>query len=475
MTDLPDNLSNGERARLIPVVADTSKEVRAVSIVLAAMTAVPTFAKVLLGSIGQTVGVRSNLHCFTEVEFKKCFEEKKCRPDGLISVDGKRGPPWSCIIEAKIGRNELEVDQITQYAALAKMNDVDAIITISNQFSALPTHHPLRLPKSALKGVELYHWSWTSIVTHIMLLLGDMGIEDQDQQYILEEVLRYLSHESVGVSRFDRMNPEWKDLVSKVQSGAPLSKSDSEVERSVAAWEQVARNISLLMTQKVGRQVQLAMSRAQADDPAVRLRDDCELLVNEHQLRCALEVPDAAAQIKVTADFQRRSLAVSMELTAPKDKQRASSRINWLVRQLSKAGSSDMYVRARWPGRAGDTQASLTEARDNSAVLERGREGMVPNSFEILLVRDLGAKFSGAKNFIESLEDAVPYFYEHVGQHLRPYIANPPKLKEEKVPDADEQKGMATATSSESSPPVAIAQNSAESVSDNTGVIVGQS
>jgi hypothetical protein len=258
-----------------------------------------------------------------------------------------------------------------------------------------------------------------------------LKIEDQDQRFILEEVLRYLSHESVGVSRFDRMNSEWKDLVSKVQSGAPLSKTDPVVEQSVAAWVQVSRNISLLMTQKIGTQVRLVLSRAQAEDAAVRLKEDCEFLVSDHQLQCALDVPDSAAPIRIFADLQRRSLSISMEVVAPKDKQRSSSRINWLVRQLGKADPSEMHIRARWPGRAGVTQAELKEARESTVPLERGREGLIPTSFEVVLVRDLGAKFSGAKNFIEGLEEAVPYFYEQVGQHLRAYVATPPKIKDD--------------------------------------------
>jgi hypothetical protein len=452
MNDKPDSLSCGEKARLIPVVADTSKEVRAVSIVLAAMMAVPAFAKVLLNSVGQNVGTRANLECFTEVEFHKCVEGKRCRPDGFISLNGKRGQPWNCLIEAKIGRAELDADQIAQYAALAKLNDVDAIITISNQFSALPTHHPLRLSKTALKGIEIYHWSWTNIVTHIMLLLGDFSVEDQDQQYILEEVLRYLSHESVGITRFDRMNPEWKELVSKVQSGAPLSRANPEVEHSVAAWAQVTRNTSLLMTQKIGTQVRLVLSRAQSDDSTVRLREDCDLLVSDYQLRCALDVPDSAAPIKICADLQRRSLAISMEVAAPKDKQRASSRINWLVRQLTKSTPDDMHVRARWPGRAGVTQVSLAEVRESVEALERGREALVPTSFEIVLVRDLAGKFSGAKTFIEALEEAVPHFYEQVGQHLRPYVATPPKIKDVAKVDGSSDSLSLTAIAIDSDP-----------------------
>ena len=467
MTNLPDNLSCGEKARLIPVVADTSKEVRAVSIVLAAMTAVPAFARALLSSIGQNVGARSGLQCFTEVEFHKCLESKRCRPDGLITLE-RKGQLWSCLVEAKIGRAELDAEQLTQYAALAKLNGVDAIITISNQFSALPTHHPLSLSKSALKGVELYHWSWTNIVTDIMLLLGDLGVEDQDQVFILEEVLRYLSHESVGISRFDKMNSEWKDLVTKIQSGAPLSRNAPEVEHSVAAWAQVTRDTSLLMAQKIGTQVRIALSRAHAEDASARLREECDLLVAEHQLRCTLDVPDTAAPIKICADLQRRSLAVSMEVAAPKDKQRASSRINWLVRQLSKTTAIDMYIRARWPGRASVTQVTLAEARGDGDTLERGREGMVPTSFEIVLVRDLAAKFSGAKTFIEALEDAVPYFYEQVGQQLRPYVATPPKIKDGTKADAQDAQPSDPATLHIAPP--ASASEAVEEKSENSGV-----
>ena len=46
-----------------------------------------------------------------------------------------------------------------------------------------------------------------------------------------------------------------------------------------------------------------------------------------------------------------------------------------------------------------------------------------------MLVHDMAAKFSGAKTFIEQLEEAVPRFYKDVGQHLRAYVAAPPKLQ----------------------------------------------
>jgi hypothetical protein len=53
---VPDYLISGEQARLIPVAADTSKEVRAASILLATLMSVPPFARTMLASLGQRVG-----------------------------------------------------------------------------------------------------------------------------------------------------------------------------------------------------------------------------------------------------------------------------------------------------------------------------------------------------------------------------------------------------------------------------------
>lgn len=165
----------------------------------------------------------------------------------------------------------------------------------------------------------------------------------------------------------------------------------------------------------------------------MRVKAEAEQLVNDHALRCTLEIPDAAAPLQVTADLQRRCLSVSMGLAAPRDKKRASSRINWLLRQLAKADPADIHLRALWPGRAPATQAPLAALRENPALLEAENRSLAPTQFEVLLVRDLGAKFTGSRTFIEHLEQAVPHFYEQVGQHLRAYVVAPPRLKREEV------------------------------------------
>ena len=91
MSGLPAFLVSGEKARLIPVVADTSKENRAASVLLATISSVDDFAKALLSGIGQRVGTRARIECFTEVVFEKSPDDAKIRPDGLLIVDFGKG------------------------------------------------------------------------------------------------------------------------------------------------------------------------------------------------------------------------------------------------------------------------------------------------------------------------------------------------------------------------------------------------
>ncbi len=208
--DVPEYVASGEEARLIPVLADKSKERRAASVFLATLSAVDDFAGAMLGGLGVRLGTRAKVRCFTEVVFRDVPSEVKHRPDGLIVVNtGKK--TWRAIVEAKIGKAEIERDQLEAYVQLARLNGVDAVITLSNQFTALPEHHPVPLAKGLTKGLDVYHWSWMHVLTQATLLLHDDGFNVPDQRYILREVVRHFRHDSAGVSQFDRMNAGWKD------------------------------------------------------------------------------------------------------------------------------------------------------------------------------------------------------------------------------------------------------------------------
>lgn len=428
----PEFLASGEPARLIPILADSSKEGRTTSIFLSALMAVPPFGRLVLGSLGLRLGRLAQIQCFTEVTLIDNSGTNKVRPDGLIIVSTGR-QEWRALVEAKCGSAKLREDQVEAYLELAKRQNIDAIITISNELAALPTHHPLTKIRKSSKGPALYHWSWVYLLTEATLLISQSPKEfdDPEQRYILSEVVRFFRHPSSGVSRFDRMNPEWKDVVAAVQSGATLSRTSAEVMETVATWYQGQRDVCLQLSRKLGRNVGLKLSKAHIDDFERRLRDDSEQLAKEGRLQFEVDVPDAAAPIEIAADMKRRTIICSMRLNAPQDRKSTAARLNWLLRQLQKTTAENVYVRANWPGRAAPTQISLTKARENPEALQNQNVASAVHTLEVLMIHDLAGDFGRNVKFVERLESSVTEFYEQVAENLRAWVPVPPKITED--------------------------------------------
>ncbi len=432
---LPEYLATGEQARLIPVGSEGKKEGRATSVLLANLSAVHEFAQVMFGALGMRIGSRANIEVYTEIVLKDKAGKEKLRPDGLIIINTGRSQ-WKALVEAKIGNSELDPQQIKDYLVLAKKYKIDAVITLSNQYSAIPTHHPISFKKSDLKGVDLFHFSWMFILTEAIMLLKTMSVDDEDQRFLLNEMVRYFDHDSVGVSEFTSMNKEWKDITTAVRSGSTLSKTSNEVENTILSWHQEARDLCLLMSRTLAVPVSLRLSRKHTHDPVARVKEDCEELAKTLALKCELDIPNAVSPLKVTADLQRRTVDCSMSLNAPKDKQRASARLNWLLRQLKQTDVDDIFIRAYTMGRGNNPQVKLSEVRENTDSLLIHEGGQIqPVAFDVILSRDLAGRFSGRNTFIQAVEETVEEFYIAVGQNLEAWTPPAPKVKKEKHDD----------------------------------------
>uniref|UniRef100_UPI003BAAD3ED hypothetical protein n=1 Tax=Stappia sp. TaxID=1870903 RepID=UPI003BAAD3ED len=432
---IPELNAKGERARLFPVLADTSREGRSLSIFLSCLASIRELGQSLLSELGVRVGSRTQIETLTEVVFGSGGGGKKLRPDGLIFVrNGSRS--WSAIVEAKIGKNELSVDQIEAYLDIAKQNKIDAVITISNQFAPLPSHHPISIGAISKRKANLFHWSWSYIMTEAQILYDNDEVEDSDQRFLLNEFRRFLTHESAGVKSFDQMPSEWSDLVATVQAGGGLGQTSDEVKSVIGAWHQESRDLSLVLSRQLQCAVKMRVSRAHRSDPVARAKSDAKELCAEKSLKLSLSVPDAAAPIDVVADIKMRSVSVGMRLKAPSDKKTTKARLNWLLRQLQKAEDKEIHVRLFWPGRGPFTQFPLAVLREDPAVADEKPQVAV-SSFEVLLVRDCGARFGQRKNFITDLEKLVPLFYSQAGQYLREWQAPAPRLREDKSEPSD--------------------------------------
>lgn len=426
MVELPSCVESGERARLFPILSERSIEGRTLSIFLATLCSVRPLAERLLEQMGRRVGPQSKIHAWTEVRFAHLDDGGHDRPDGILIVDTGRSR-WTALVEAKVRKSEIEQDQLARYLKIAKANKLDAVITLSNQFSLAPHHHPLSV--SIPKRVELFHLSWMRVLTEAYLLLNE-GIEDGDQEFILNEFKRFISHPSAGVESFTQMPRVWSEVSETVQTGGiVLVKPAREL---VQAWHQECQDLSLIFSRQIDAGVSQKLTRAQKADPSVRIEQDVQELREALQLNVELEVPDAASTVKICADFTRRTVSVSMYLVAPGDKKRNSARLNWLLRQLPKGNDDSIYVRAQWPGTSPWTQVSLTEAREDSEALFAEKGSMTLIGFEVVYLADLGHRFGQRQTFIKELEEAIPEFWERVGQNLQAWVKPAPKVKQER-------------------------------------------
>ncbi len=426
--DLPEYLESGEVARLFPVIAETGKEQRAASIFLSVLSAVPPFAEAILSQVGQRIGMRTTVNTYTEIAFRN--EDKSARrdrPDGLIEIlSGAR--KWSAVLETKIGNSALDGDQIERYIRLAKDNAVDAVITVSNEFAALPTHHPVALPRTLTRKVSLFHFSWMSILTNAVLLLEQKALDDKEQAFLLREFTRFFSHPSAGVGSFTSMPKEWSDAVQSLQAGGNIPKNELGRE-IVASWHQETRDLSLRMSRIVGCDIQTKLSRVHTKDADARLRDELDFLCSKGVLEAVLHVPNAASDLRLIADLRARALRVSMELDAPKDKRTNKARLNWLLRQLMDAPGEDVSLRVKWASRAADSVYLLEDIREDPERIERVTHKSEVRAFEVTLTSGSAQRFKGRRTFIEEIELLTPRFYELIGQHLRSWKPAPPKPK----------------------------------------------
>lgn len=422
-SNLPEILKQGEPARLFPLSAGTRGENRLTSVFLAILPQIPALAKDLMPTVGKSVGQRSKIECWTEVVLTHGDHLDK-RPDGLIIV--KTGKvTWRALIEAKIKNNPLDEDQVTNYVKVAKDSEIDAVITISNQFVVRADHSPVKVDKRFLRKTNLFHWSWTYIQTRCEILCRDIT-DNSEQAFMLAEFLRLLEHKDSGVQRFTQMNKGWRELVMTVSNQGALNSGDSKVVDCIGSWHQEERDLSLQLSRHVGAKVQTVIARKTASNLDTRLEEGISQLISEKVLQSTFRIPNCAADIEVFAHLMARTLTFGMRLKAPLNIKTTNGRVNWLLRMLHN-DDHRLVIRAHWPGRTEPTDASIADLRINAGAIQASNSKITPHGFEVLMIDNLGSDFLSRKKFIERLEKNITLFYDLVGQSLRAWQAPPLK------------------------------------------------
>jgi hypothetical protein len=432
------------QARLIPtsgINGADEQERRATSALLAVMSSVREFGRVLTQPMGAPAG---QLETYIEVPFY--LGERRLYPDGLLRA--RRGQKeWTALVEVKTGVNVLDAEQLEAYLDIAREQGFDAVVTISNEIPAVAGLHPTKIDKRKLKRVALHHWSWSMVLAEAVLQKEHRGVADPDQAWILGELIRYLEHPRSGALQFDDMGPSWVTTREAVASGT-LRPGDKCAPEVAARFDALLRYVSLQLGRKLGDDVTPALSRKELADPEQRSQSLVQSMSTQGTLHGAINIPNAVGPMVVTADLRAGAVTCHIDIAAPRDG-RATTRVNWLLRQLRHAPDSTRLEAFVMHGRGAGTAELLRAVRDQPALLIEDPKKEL-RSFRIALGAPLGSKRGrGRGSFIDSVENAINTFYGDIVQDLRAWTAVPPRLRETPEPPDERPSLTSTALSSQ--------------------------
>lgn len=413
------------QSRLIPtsgINGAEEQEGRATSALLAVMSAVREFGKALTQPLGAPAG---RVETFIEVPFT--LGEKKYFPDGLIRVT-RGSKSWSALVEVKTGANCLDPVQLEAYLEVAREQGFDAVLTISNEIAAVAGQHPTPVDKRKLRKVGLFHYSWSRVLSQAVIQKEHRGVADPDQAWILGELIRYLEHPRSGALEFNDMGPSWVAVRDAVNAGT-LRATDKGAPEVAARFDALLRYASLRLGRQLGTEVIPALSRKELTEPALRAQSLVAGLASTGVLTGAIRIPDTVGVLNVTADLRASKVSCSVEVDAPREG-RATTRVNWLVRQL-KAAPDTLRVEAFvWHGRGAGATELLRDVRQQPGLLVSDPKREL-RAFQLAVTTPLGSKRGRGRGcFIDSVLDAIDSFYADVMQNLKSWAPTPPRLRE---------------------------------------------
>ena len=420
-------------ARLIPTAGirgQEEQERRATSALLAVLPVVPAFGHALLAAMKAPKG---RISTFTEVRLKDP-SGKTHIPDGAIVVErGKKR--WSCLVEVKTSRVPLDGDQVSRYLEMAREHGFDGVLTISNQIRTSPEVVPYPVDKRKVGRLMVRHYSWWRILTEAIVQHRFRGVDDPEQAFILNELIRYLDDEKSGASGFEGMGEEWTQVRDAARHDT-LRPSDPQAGIIATRWEQFLEYLALQLSQDLGVAVQ--QQRPRAKGPAERIGAATDALASEGRLSGTLRIPDAIGPLGIEANLRTGRVITTVEVDAPKEG-RPGTRINWMLRQLRDA-PDDLRVETRFVQSRSTRTELLRDCRENpNALLLEDDPKREPRAFLLALSRQMGRKRGRTEgSFVSETRRQTVDFYRDLVQNLtppRPKAPQLPKVTEEQQPE----------------------------------------
>ena len=426
-----------QRARLIPTTGignDREAEQRATSALLAVMTIVRDFSIEVLSPLGASKARKAQVEAFTEVEIV-LPDGSKVRPDGLLRVT-YGSTVWSALVEVKTGENELQADQLNNYLVAAKEIGADKVISISNEMGVAGAHPTAGLKVRSNSRVTVDHIAWTELLGDAIQCKVHAGVDDPEQAWILDELIRYLEHPSSGALAMNDMGTSWVEVRDGAKESA-LRKTSEPVQDVASKWGQLTQYLAIRLQAETGADVSRILPRSQRD-PKARLSHLTEQLANEGVLSDRMRIAGAVGDIEVVADLRARQVTATVEVPAPGDKKGRGS-VSWLIRQLGNA-APNLIIDSYAPHARTAVSSTLQEARVDPEVLVPEAKDI--NRFVLTYRSEMGqARKAGGRKpgFIDSVVIIVERLYAEVVQDITPWTPPAPQVKRIERHDTEPQ------------------------------------
>jgi len=410
-----------QQAKLIPTLK-TGDEMALTSIFLSTVRLVKEYRDGIFKNI--KLSRAGKAYYYTEASFP---DISSSRIDGLIIVITKGIITDAVFFEMKNKNNGIDHNQVEDYLSISKSLKVNKLVTISNEFVADSTHSPVKV--KVPRNISLYHFSWTYLITkgRILLFKNDVNIEDDDQVEIMSEALHYFESSVSGISGFIQMKAGWKELAESIRAQKALKQSDKFIEEAVLSWYEEEKDMALLLSRKLGV---LVKSSSKNKDS---VKKDIKKVINDNCITGELIIKNAASDIKLMAEFERRIVSMSVKLTPPLDRGN-KAKITWIGKQLENCKKKnnvlfsklekELIIEADIKYAKANIKVKLSEL-DELIELTKDKE---IQAFKITLNRGFGAGFSSVKKFIVLIDNMILEYYEGIVQYVSTWTRPTPKI-----------------------------------------------
>lgn len=393
-------LKNINSAQLIPSFKKSER--RLLSVFMATLDIVPEFRSHILKLVGYGSGKTCTYKSFMEPSFQDRLIPSG-RPDGLMVCQRGR-QTWSALIEAKSDKSRIIVEQIETYATLARYLNVEAIISISNEFSAQSHELPYTIAKPKQKGRAIFHLSWSKIASELALFLETHPNLSDAERYILEEAERFFTSKDSGVVTFDEMSPKWKDFVASANTVIGFNTATPGVAEIVRDWQQERRDLRIKMNQQIGGGVTSLFPPHLRGDQQARKKQIREQLTSEYRMEAEYRILPQNCQLRIVADLRACSTTFVFKFKPPAGK-KAKAIGTWLAGRLH-GQSDDFTVLIDWPRRDVDTMFKPTQIIGEPHIIAEGKP-YAPKSIALIQTKQGAQRFKSRKLFILDLEDGA--------------------------------------------------------------------